>query len=156
VSNSASKCIELYLIHLQVTLLNGHQVYGILMEFVPARFLNAGVTRNVSVVQQKQLVYILCSSVIFCRTYHASSFKIRSARHVVRELQSADVSQHGWHSGQIMCKVVDQNADHPDALQNVHCVLVDFSATTQSIEGYDHMTGDFWSCFDGRGCWVGS
>lgn len=45
-----------------------------------------------------------------------------------------------------MCKVVDQNADHTDALQNIYSVLVNFSATTQSIERDNHRTDDFGSC----------
>jgi len=110
------------------TLPDGHQLYGILMEFVPAESLSTGVAKALSMPQQEQLV--------------------RSTRHAIRALQRADVSQHDWHSGQIMCRVVRRNADDPDApqAQSVHCVLVDFSATTQSIEEEDHMNDDFGSC----------
>jgi hypothetical protein len=77
-----------------------------------------------------------------------SHFQVRSTRHAISALQCADVSQHDWHSGQIMCMVIRQNNDDPDAPQpqSVHCVLVDFSATTQSIEEEHHMNDDFGSC----------
>jgi hypothetical protein len=60
-------------------------------------------------------------------------------------LQYADVSHHDWHSGQILGKAVHQPTGLPDKQlsQDIHCVLVDFSATTQSIKGELHRMDDF-------------
>lgn len=44
-----------------------------------------------------------------------------------------------------MCKAVHQHTGRPDEqlFQDIHCVLVDFSVTTQSIEGELHRMDDF-------------
>ena len=55
-------------------------------------------------------------------------------------MQSCDVSQHDWHSGQILC-----NLPSPQAL--AHAVLIDFSATTQTLElDVDLSKDDYGKC----------
>jgi len=106
-----------------LTLPNNHELFGILMEFVPAQALSTGIADTLSPGSQIQL--------------------IQSIRHAVRALQCADVSQHDWHTGQIMCNTsVERHSDEPLA-PSAHCVLIDFSSTTQSVEEEIHRTDDF-------------
>ena len=52
--------------------------------------------------------------------------QMTSIRHGLRVIQCADISQHDWHGGQILC-------NHSPSSQ-VHAVLIDFSATTQTVD----------------------
>jgi hypothetical protein len=49
-----------------------------------------------------------------------------SIRHSLRVIQCADISQHDWHGGQILCNLSPSS--------QAHAVLIDFSATTQTID----------------------
>ena len=52
--------------------------------------------------------------------------QMTSIRHGLRVIQCADISQHAWHGGQILCNL-------PPSSQ-AHALLIDFSATTQTID----------------------
>jgi hypothetical protein len=52
--------------------------------------------------------------------------QMTSIRHGLRVIQCADISQHDWHGGQILCNL-------PPSSQ-AHAVLIDFSATMQTID----------------------
>ncbi|OBZ76071.1 hypothetical protein A0H81_03276 [Grifola frondosa] len=111
-----------YGVHL-FTMRDGLQVYGTLMEYVDAYPLDSGVCWSFSEHQKIQLV--------------------QSARHAVRVLQYGDISQHDWHAGQILAHHAPTASD-PD---RVHCVLVDFSAATQSLYlSENHRDDDFGDC----------
>jgi hypothetical protein len=92
------------------------------------------------------------------------SIQIKSVRHAVRALQCADVSQHDWHQGQIMCNILsDCPAQDPSGplAPVVHCVMVDFSTATVNVTEEIHRSDDFGDClvillrcgFDGELVW---
>ncbi|OBZ76067.1 hypothetical protein A0H81_03272 [Grifola frondosa] len=110
-----------YGVHL-FTMRDGLQVYGTLMEYVEGYRLDSGVCWSFSERQKIQLV--------------------QSARHAVRVLQDGDISQ-PWHDGHILA----HRAPTPSDLDRVHCVLVGFSAATQSLYlTENHRQDDFGSC----------
>ena len=52
--------------------------------------------------------------------------QVTSIRHGLRVIQCADISQHDWHPGQILCNLTLSS--------QAHAVLIDFSATTQTLD----------------------
>ena len=64
---------------------------------------------------------------------HASAHQIHAARHSVRALQYADVSQHDWHEEQILVLLSP----------TPHTVLFDFSWASISTEPENHATNDY-------------
>ncbi|KAK7678313.1 hypothetical protein QCA50_018661 [Cerrena zonata] len=104
------------------TLPNGHEVYGILMEYIPAPSLKSRIGQRLSKEHQVQLV--------------------QSLRHAVRVMQCVDVSQHDWHLGQILCNTVSSNDE-----TRVHCILLDFSQMSVSLDQQEfHRLDDFGRC----------
>ncbi|KAJ3510337.1 hypothetical protein NLJ89_g4736 [Agrocybe chaxingu] len=87
------------------TLPNGFQVYGILLEYVPAPSLDSDKIRNLPPSSRVQLV--------------------QSCRHAARVLDLADIAQHDWHSGQVL---VHTKGDL------THGVLIDLASTTQTVD----------------------
>lgn len=58
-------------------------------------------------------------------------------------MQYADVSQHDWHLGQILCNTVPSSQDET----RVHCVLIDFSQASIGIDKHEfHRIDDFGQC----------
>jgi hypothetical protein len=53
--------------------------------------------------------------------------QMTSIRHGVRVLQHADITQHDWHAGQILCHL-------PPSGSQAHTVFIDFAATTQTLD----------------------
>ena len=52
--------------------------------------------------------------------------QMTSIRHGLRVIQCADISQHDWHGGQILCNLSPSS--------QAHAVLIDFSATMQTVD----------------------
>ena len=52
--------------------------------------------------------------------------QMTSIRHGLRVIQCGDISQHDWHGGQILCNLLPSS--------HAHAVLIDFSATLQTID----------------------
>ncbi|KZT28358.1 hypothetical protein NEOLEDRAFT_1129754 [Neolentinus lepideus HHB14362 ss-1] len=98
----------------------GHEVYGILMEYIPAMPLGQGYAIELNTKQQVELV--------------------QSVGIAVRALEHADISQHDWHKGQILVN------RHRSC---VHCVLIDFACASTSLHHADfHRDDDFGFAFD--------
>ena len=55
-------------------------------------------------------------------------------------LQRADLSQHDWHDGQILCNINTSSRD-----PHVHCVLIDFASVTTGLKEQDAHRGDDFS-----------
>ena len=85
---------------------------------------------------------VLRSAIV--HSYNSYTFtQIKSARHAVRILQCADLSQHDWHSGQILCNV----RTLPTGESQAHCILIDFASVTVGLEEQDaHREDDFSGC----------
>ncbi|TDL26641.1 hypothetical protein BD410DRAFT_895283 [Rickenella mellea] len=62
---------------------------------------------------------------------------IRASRHFVRLMQSADIRQTDWWSGQIICLSTTRGENVPSAAKHVGPVFFDFSATQFGEPGYD-------------------
>ncbi|KII84948.1 hypothetical protein PLICRDRAFT_179264 [Plicaturopsis crispa FD-325 SS-3] len=88
---------------------NGHEVYGNLLEYIPAMPL---------------------SSLSLASDHEQIEF-IQSARHALRVLQSADVSQWDWHEDQLLLYVT------PTLPRHFACIVIDFETAVQSDPGYD-------------------
>ena len=56
-----------------------------------------------------------------------SNPQMTSIRHGLRVIQCADISQHDWHGGQILC-------NFPPSSSQAHAVFIDFSATMQTVD----------------------
>jgi hypothetical protein len=96
------------------------------MEYVDAPSLASGVTRKWSEEHRGQLV---CFHITDDK-YDDALFYIQqmtSIRHGVRVLQHADITQHDWHAGQILCHL-------PPSGSQAHTVFIDFAATTQTLD----------------------
>ncbi|KAF8348694.1 hypothetical protein F5887DRAFT_951448 [Amanita rubescens] len=90
---------------------NGHEVFGILLEYIDALPLDSGCASKCSEEHRSQLM--------------------TSIRHGLRVMQYSDVSQLDWHPGQILCNIPpSMSSDSSQA----HAVLIDFSATTQTLD----------------------
>ncbi|TFK52177.1 hypothetical protein OE88DRAFT_1368248 [Heliocybe sulcata] len=102
------------------TLPNGHEIYGVIMEYVSGTSLGSKDMNALTAQQQVQLV--------------------RSADLAVRALEHADVSQHDWHGQQILVK------NHHSG---THCVFIDFAAASTSLHVADmHRTDDYGQVLD--------
>jgi hypothetical protein len=53
-----------------------------------------------------------------------------SIRHGLRVVQCSDISQHDWHAGQMLCNLTPSSSQ----AQQAHTVLIDFSATLQTLD----------------------
>lgn len=57
-------------------------------------------------------------------------------------MQCADISQHDWHLGQILCNTIESNGE-----TRVHCILLDFSQGSVGLDQQDfHRVDDFAEC----------
>ncbi|KAG8878911.1 hypothetical protein FRB97_002100 [Tulasnella sp. 331] len=106
------------------TLPDGHQTFGILMEFVkgsdPEEADLGGRT------EAEQIAFI------------------KSARHAVRVLQYGDISQLDWESTQIICAPRTQQSSSGRLEPSVGCVFIDFTSATQSDTAYNsHQVDDY-------------
>ena len=68
--------------------------------------------------------------------------QIQSARHAIRVLQRADISQYDWCSGQWIVAPYPGSSDH--AGPSLACVLVDFALTSQGDVWSDALKQDDW------------
>ena len=107
------------------------------MEYVDAPTLGSGVISKWSEEQRSQLVCHVFISLMTVTPYPI--LQMTSIRHGLRVMQCADISQHDWHGGQILC-------NFPPSSQ-AHAVLIDFSATTQTVDpNEDHSKDDYGRC----------
>ncbi|KAK1215353.1 hypothetical protein PQX77_022037 [Marasmius sp. AFHP31] len=97
------------------TLPNGHWVYGVLMEYIPKGETITDAVPTMDATEHPTL--------------------IQSARHAVRVLQHADVSQHDWHEKQVLV------LHTPTGLP--YTVLFDFAWATTSVEPERHAGDDY-------------
>ena len=116
------------------------------MEYIPAPSLMNKFGSTLSKELQLQLVRFSAS------LYEPSSDKdtippqVQSLRHALRVIQYSDISQHDWHLGQVLCNPVETRSQALDG-SNVHCVLVDFSQASVSIDQQEfHRVDDFGQC----------
>lgn len=63
----------------------------------------------------------------------ALSYQVQAARHSLRVLQYADVSQHDWHDGQVLAL----------SSPTPHTVLLDFARASVSTEPENHESNDY-------------
>ncbi|KAF5344205.1 hypothetical protein D9756_011326 [Leucocoprinus leucothites] len=103
----------------QFTLPNGMVLYGLLMEYIEGWSLNSAYAQELSPDRQAMM--------------------IRSARQASRVLDVADITQHDWHSGQILLYT------NPSTKLD-HVVLIDFNFTSQTwdldeLNSYDNYFG---------------
>ena len=95
------------------------------MEYVDAPPLDSGVTSKWSEEHRGQLVCRVFISLMSISTPYSIT-QMTSIRHGLRVIQCADISQHDWHGGQILCNLLPSS--------QAHAVLIDFSATLQTID----------------------
>jgi hypothetical protein len=95
------------------------------MEYVDAPSLASDVTKKWSEEHRGQLVCRVFINDDSMTPYSTS--QMTSIRHGLRVIQCADISQHDWHAGQILCHLSSSGSQ-------AHAVLIDFSATTQTID----------------------
>ena len=103
------------------------------MEYVDAPPLDSGVTSKWSEEHRGQLVCRVFISLMSISTPYSIT-QMTSIRHGLRVIQCADISQHDWHGGQILCNLLPS----PPA----HAVLIDFSATMQTIAIDENVSKD--------------
>ncbi|TFK71472.1 hypothetical protein BDN72DRAFT_958036 [Pluteus cervinus] len=112
----------------QFVLPNGHRLFGMLMEYIPAPSILGGIAKSLTVKQQHQLV--------------------KSARHFVYALQRSDTPQRDWHPGQVLCRTLTSSAESSiNSRDVVHGVFIDFgSAGIHAEEHAWSLSDDFGDC----------
>ncbi|KAI0047366.1 hypothetical protein FA95DRAFT_1559206 [Auriscalpium vulgare] len=98
---------------------SGEVVYGTIMEYVDGVRLDEIGMDGLSTTEQVQL--------------------IESARHCVRALQYASITQGDWHPGQILCR---RTCPTPDGSAGLACVFVDLASMIMSTKHEVHKLMD--------------
>jgi hypothetical protein len=125
---------------------DGQELLGILMELVPGKSLDQSSAKEMLCNAEEDVQIEFVRILTLSRHIAVNKFnaQIKSARHAVKVLQSLDISQLDWYSGQLM--VVP--APFPSASSSLgsyyHAALIDFAACSLTGSAYNgHRTDDY-------------